>query len=140
MLQANYEGKNVALGDNIKRLRRDKAWTQQQLAEKSGIRVGQVSKLESNKAKPGMDTIYALINALECSPNALLNDVSSTNIDGRLEMALERLTALPDDDKKALVNIIDKYCIAVAYQGLTKNSENSFLGLNFLTGVTEELV
>jgi len=138
MLQDNYEGFNVALGENIKRLRRDKDWTQGDLAEKSGVRVGQISKLESNKAKPGLDTIYALTNALDCTPNALLQDVSSTNTDGRLEMALERLINLPDSEKEALIQVIDNYCLGIAYSNITE-SKNGLFGMNVLLGQTEKL-
>jgi len=93
----------MALGENLSRLRRDKGWNQEELANRAGISLGQVSKIERNKDKPKLDTIYSLINALECTPNALLNDVTETSTNGRLEMALERLVELPEDEKEALI-------------------------------------
>lgn len=139
MLQHEYEGFNVALGENIKRLRRDKGWTQGDLADKSGIRVGQISKLERNEADPKLETLYKLMEALDCSPNTLLNDVKKTSIGGLLEMALERMEGLPEDDQRTLLKIIDKYCIAVSLQGMVGDSKNSIFGLSRFLGRTEEL-
>lgn len=132
----------MALGDNIKRLRRDKQWTQGELAEKSGVKVGHISKLERNESDPKLETIYKLINALGCSPNALLSDISKTSLDGRLEIVLERVQGLPEKEKEHILDVIDKYCIAVGLQGLMENSQNGgflSLGLSTNTGRTEEM-
>ncbi len=129
----------MALGENLSRLRRDKGWNQEKLANLAGISLGQVSKIERNKDKPKLDTIYSLINALECTPNALLNDVTETSTNGRLEMALERLVELPEDEREALINIIDKYCLAVAYQKIGESNPVSFFNFGQLRGKTQEL-
>jgi len=140
MLQAYLEGNNMALGDNVKRLRRDKGWSQGDLAEASGIKVGQISKLERNAAEPKSDTIYKLINALGCTPNTLLNDVVKTNTDGLLEMQLERLSNLEEADKKALINLIDKYCIAVSLQNIVDESSKQVFGINRMAGRTQHMI
>lgn len=129
----------MALGENIKRLRRDNRWTQGDLAEKSGVKVGHISKLERNESDPKLDTIYKLINALGCSPNALLSDVKKTALDGRVEIALERVQQLPDREKNNILDVVDKYCIAISMQGLMGNTEKSLLGLNRSLGRTEDL-
>lgn len=139
MLQDIFTGENMAIGENIRRLRRDKQWTQGDLAESSGVKVGHISKLERNESDPKLETLYKLMGALECSPNALLNDVEKTQLGGRLEMALERIQQLPDTDQEVLLTVLDKYCIAVSMQGLVDNSSNNFLGLKRLSGKTEEL-
>lgn len=139
ILQDDYEANNMAIGDNLKRLRRDKQWTQDQLATECGIRVGQISKLERNEADPKLKTLYALINALECSPNALLNDVSDTNLDGLLSMVLERMQKLPDENKNVLLDIIDKYCIAVSMQKMLDDKSARFMGFSRLMSSTEEM-
>ena len=72
--------------------------------------------------------------------NALLNDVSETNVDGLMAMALERMSQLPEDEKKALTNLIDKYCIAVSLQGMMDNEGSTIFGLSALTVKTEELI
>lgn len=138
-LQDQIEVKKVAIGENLKRLRRDKQWTQGELSETSGIKVGQISKIELNKTEPKLETIYKIINALECSPNALLNDVADMNLDGRMAMALERAQSLPDKEKNNILDVIDKYCIAVSMQGLMDNNSKTLMGFWKTTGKTEDL-
>ena len=132
----------MSLGENVKRLRRDKGWTQNDLASKSGVRMGHISKLERNESDPKLETIYKLMGALECSANSLLNDVKNTQLDGLTEMAMERVQKLPEEKKKNLLDVIDQYCIAISLQDLMDNtSKNMFgLGINQSTGKTEELI
>lgn len=139
MLQDEFEGKIVALGENLKRLRRDRNLTQGELAELSNIRVGQISKIERNEVDPKLSTIYGLINALECTPNSLLNDISETNLDGLMEMVLERTNSLSDREKNVLIDVIDKYCIAVSMQKLIDREDNKIFGLTNIKGKNEEM-
>ena len=140
MLQHDFEENIVALGDNLKRLRRDKNLTQGELADLSNIRVGQISKIERNEVDPKLSTIYGLINALGCTPNSLLNDVSETNLDGLMEMVLERTLALSEKEKTTLIDVIDKYCIAVSMQKLIGREDNKILGVTPIKGKNEEMV
>lgn len=128
----------MAIGENLKRLRRDKGWTQSELADNCGIRLGQISKIERNETDPKLSTIYAITQALECTPNALLMDISKTSIDVLMEIALERVQKLPDEDKEHLLAVIDKYCIAKSLQHLIEN--NTIFGVSIFDGKTEELV
>lgn len=130
----------MALGENLKRLRRDKHWTQGDLAEASGVKVGHISKLERNESDPKISTIYKLINALGCSPNALLSDVSETNLDGLVAMAFERAQQLPEEEKSTLLDLIDKYCLAVSMQAILSDERGRFLGNQLVSGATEPLV
>ncbi len=140
MLQDQFSGSIMALGDNLKRLRRDKQWTQGELAERSGIKVGHISKLERNESDPKLETLSKLMHALDCSPNALLSDVGTTSLDGVLEMALERVQALPEEDKTTLLRVIDRYCMAVGMQGLMdSSSQSSLFGLTIWKGSNEEM-
>ena len=136
-LQDKFNGVFMSIGENLKRLRRDKKLTQGELADKCGIRLGQISKIERNDTDPKLSTIYALINALECSPNALLNDISKTSLDGCLTIAVERMQKLPDRNKNILLDVIDKYCIAESMQYLLERK--TLFGASFFVGKTEEM-
>lgn len=138
-MQDYFKEINVAIGENLRRLRRDRHLTQGELADLCNVRVGQISKIERNDVDPKLSTIYSLINALECSPNALLNDVSATNLDGLLSMVLERVQKLPDQSKNTLIDVIDKYCIATSMQVLLDKDDHKFFGLSNFAGSTEEM-
>lgn len=127
----------MSVGENLKRLRRDKGWTQTELAIKSKIGLAQISKIEKDKTDPKLSTIYQLINAFGCTSDALLIDTEKSNIDSVMAVALERVKQLPEKDKETLLAVIDKYCIAISFQQIADKKD--FFGGSFLTGQTPEM-
>lgn len=55
------------VGDNCARLRKAKGWTQEQLAERSGLTQQYLSDLERGKRNPTIVTIYEIALALDVS-------------------------------------------------------------------------
>lgn len=55
------------LGKRIKTLRENSKLTQEQLAEKAGISLDFLGKIEVNINKPGLKSLIKIINALEIS-------------------------------------------------------------------------
>ena len=102
----------MAIGENLKRERRDKGMTQGDLAIMTGIRLNHISKIERNESDPKLSTINKLINALECSANALLMDNPSVNMDAKLMAVFERARNLNDRDKEIVLDVVDTYCMA----------------------------
>lgn len=63
---------------NLRRYRDDKAWTQKQLSEKSGVAKATIARLEGGSfgAQPG--TVRKLADALEVQPRDLIgNEVAA---------------------------------------------------------------
>lgn len=108
----------MSLGENIKRFRRDKGWTQGELSKISGVRLGHISRLERNDTDPKLSTIYRLIEAFDCSADSLLLDNEQMSLSAQMKVSYERAEALPDEDKLVIMNLIDKYCVASGVQGL----------------------
>lgn len=127
----------MSIGENLKRLRRDKKWTQSELAEISKIGLAQISKIEKDKTDPKLSTIYQLINALECTTEALLIDTKKSSVDSILAVALDRIKQLPEKDKEIILTIIDKYCIAVSMQELA--DKRNLFGYSIVDGRTPEM-
>lgn len=71
---SKYKDEFIAVGLKIGYLRRQKAMTQEQLAEKAGISVGFLSQIEAPNMAVGLSlaTIFALAEALEVPPSKLL--------------------------------------------------------------------
>ena len=61
------------LGKNIKKYRKEKKYTQQKLAEKTGIGLNFLGKIEVAYAKPSFETIIKLSQALEISLKELFD-------------------------------------------------------------------
>jgi len=103
----------MSLGSNLMRLRRLKSWTQGQLSDASGVKVGHISKLErDDDTDPKLSTIYKLMNALGCSADDLLTDGERVGPSGRLKGAFKRAEELPEDRQEILLHLVETYCTA----------------------------
>ncbi|WP_197463351.1 helix-turn-helix domain-containing protein, partial [Alcanivorax sp. HI0007] len=63
----------MALGENLKRLRKLAGLTQGELAAVADMKLGHISKLERNETDAKVSTIHKLMEALNCSANDLLH-------------------------------------------------------------------
>jgi transcriptional regulator with XRE-family HTH domain len=61
-------------GPRLQELRTGKGWTQQKLADRAGVAVGAVRKLEQQGAKPTWGTVVALCEALGVKADAFLQE------------------------------------------------------------------
>ena len=61
-------------GKRVKQQRKLARMTQEQLAEKAGISFAFVGHIERGTRKASLDTVVRLANALQISPNILLQD------------------------------------------------------------------
>jgi transcriptional regulator with XRE-family HTH domain len=116
----------MSLAENIKRLRKDKGWTQNELGEYAGLRVAHISELEKGKGDPKLSTLYKLMEAFGCSPDSLLMDSDKVTTDALLKQALERAMALDEEHKRVVIHNLDMYCIAAGIIHQT-NSQRSLL-------------
>lgn len=61
----------VYVGDRLKDLRIEQALTQEELANKAGVALNTVARLERNETEPHMSTVRKLANALDVEPREL---------------------------------------------------------------------
>ncbi len=76
----------MALGENIKRLRKDKGLTQLKLASEAGISRSYLADVENNRYNPSLDTLHSIANSLSVPVSELLGEeevkiTSTENID-----------------------------------------------------------
>lgn len=102
----------MALGENLRRLRVARGLTQGELSIMTGVKLGQISKIERNEADPKVSTVYKLMKALDCSADRMFMDEAKTGIKGVLKEAFEEAGNLPQDDQVTIIKIIEKFCMA----------------------------
>jgi transcriptional regulator with XRE-family HTH domain len=61
------------LGKNLREARKRLGLTQEQVAQRSGVQAGEVSRIERGKRDPQASTIEKLAAAVELSPGRLLD-------------------------------------------------------------------
>jgi transcriptional regulator with XRE-family HTH domain len=103
----------MSLGQNIKRLRQARGWTQGQLSERTGIKIGHLSKLEQDEGDPKASTLYKLLEAFGCTPTNLMADPKTQygHEAALLAMIWERVEELPDKAKGDLIEVLDRFCM-----------------------------
>ncbi|HEY2056424.1 MAG TPA: helix-turn-helix transcriptional regulator [Solirubrobacterales bacterium] len=61
---------------NIRRLRDDRLWTQEELARRAGLDRTEVQKIETGNRNPGVEVLLKLAGALEVTPDEILRGAS----------------------------------------------------------------
>jgi transcriptional regulator with XRE-family HTH domain len=60
------------IGDRLRNLRKRKLLTQEQLAERSGVGIATIVRVERNQVEPRGSTIHKLAEALSVEPEVLV--------------------------------------------------------------------
>lgn len=72
----DYRGLKAALGRNVRALRRERAWSQEELADNAGLDRTYVSQIERAVGNPSLETIAKIALALQVRPGELLDGQS----------------------------------------------------------------
>lgn len=62
------------IGQRIKEVRTEKKLTQEYIADKTGVNVGHISNIETNKAKVSLTLLVGICNALDITMDYLLEN------------------------------------------------------------------
>ena len=99
----------LTMGDRIREARKQKAFTQEQLAEKLDVSVESVSHIERGTRLPSIQVFIKIIEVLGVSADYLLRDSISTGQlfgDNALGRKIEQLSS---KERIALEALIDTY-------------------------------
>lgn len=102
----------MKFGDNLKKMRKKKSLSQEELAEKVRVSRQSVSKWETGDTYPEMNNLLELCKIFKCQINDLVND-SIIDIDSLDEDTLEKIVLLKKD-KQDKVKMLSKIIMAVS--------------------------
>lgn len=71
---AALKSERKRLGDNLQTLRKERGLTQEQVAEKTGLHVSFVGRIERGQISASLTTLVAFKRAFRCKWVELLND------------------------------------------------------------------
>lgn len=101
----------MTLHEKIKMLRKKKKISQQELANRMGIHITYLSRLENGHFKPSLDVIKKFVEVFEVTYDYLINDdLDHYEVkiqDKSLAERMQLVDSLADDDRHALRQIID---------------------------------
>ena len=98
-------------GRRLREYRLDKGMTQARLAEKGGLSLDMIGRLERGQAAPSFKTIGKLCEILAVPPEALFGgrsryEISPSEQDARLREICDMLTELSSDELRWIKSVI----------------------------------
>lgn len=96
----------------LRRLRKNKDWSQGQLAQKAGIDLQKVSKYERGVSSPPMTTLVRIAKALDVSLDYLVtgSNASAEKIkNAQLIERIEEIEKLPVEYQVTLISVLDSF-------------------------------
>jgi transcriptional regulator with XRE-family HTH domain len=97
----------MSFPDRLTTLRKEKRFTQQELADKSGVSVVQIRRYEGGSAQPTMELIKKLAVALSVSSDYLIFDKNERGPDDDLKLQFEAISGFSVEEKKTVKEILD---------------------------------
>ncbi len=92
-------------GERLKKIRKNKGFTQEELAEKVGISRSNIANYENNKNMPSVDILVKLSNALDVFIDYIIGYTSIENPKKELEEYLSSLDLTKEEYEKTVDNI-----------------------------------
>jgi transcriptional regulator with XRE-family HTH domain len=62
-------------GENVRRARHERGWTQEDLSARTGLAVVQISRIERGKREIRLTTLLRLLDAFDVPPDTLLHGI-----------------------------------------------------------------
>lgn len=93
------------LSENLKRIRKNRGYSQQKVGEISGMLASTYSRIEGMKVTPSIETVEKIANALEVSLYSLLNDADIKT--KSLHDRILRIESLSDYNQEIINLMID---------------------------------
>lgn len=99
--------------NKLRVLRKNKGWSQGQLAQKIGADLQRVSKYERGVIWPTMELMVQIARVFEVSVDYLIRDKEDATIskikNSDLRHQLEEVNNLPDEDQRTVVSFLDAF-------------------------------
>lgn len=103
----------MTLGEKIKYARQKKGVSQATLSEKAGTHQKNISKYEQDLVIPSAITLKNIATALEVTTDYLLGDETIVIKDTALLKQFKEVDQLQEEEKSALVTVIENYLLAI---------------------------
>ncbi|MDI7219518.1 helix-turn-helix transcriptional regulator [Leptospira santarosai] len=103
-----------SFGDKVKKLRKEKGWSQDELASKISVHGRHIGKYENGSTMPNSETVIKMAKAFEVSTDYLLLEEANTNPASKIRdqvllREFEIVDQMNDKDREVIKSLIDAF-------------------------------
>ena len=117
----------MSFNETIVRFRKQKGWTQQELADKLDMHVGQIKRYEKGSSTPSLEALKKMSLLFGTSIDDIaFNDgegVASRRLDPELLERFEQINTLPEKEREAIKIILDSVVANYKMRELVQSQE-----------------
>lgn len=95
------------LGENLLKIRKDRGYTREELAEKSNLSANYIYGLETGTYLPGCIALIDLSNALNITTSQLLDKYLDNNRNNLIDKISQEVSKLSDRDLNLIITILE---------------------------------
>ncbi|MHA3916263.1 helix-turn-helix domain-containing protein [Halovulum sp. GXIMD14793] len=110
-------GSLMPLDKNLLQLRKSRGFTQEQMADITGLHINSVKAYEAGRSVPSAEVIKKIALAFSVTTDELIFDAHERAPKNDLLLQFEALSKLPDVDQLTISNLIDS--LVVKHQTMT---------------------
>jgi len=113
----------MTTGQKVKRLRKERDWTQSDLGARAGINFRNINRYESDRLKPGLKVLGKLAEAFDVPVDDLLEDgpykANESQIkDEELFHFFQEVEKMAEEDRSAIKRLIQAMIVKHQVQGI----------------------
>jgi transcriptional regulator with XRE-family HTH domain len=97
----------MSLSARLIQLRRERDWTQQDVAEQVGLHVNQIKRYEAGSAQPSLEGLKKLARAFSVSTDWLLFEDAERGPDEDLRLQFEAMSQLTPEEKNVARAVLE---------------------------------
>ena len=124
----------MSLKENMKRMRKNKNWSQGDLADRIGTHLTHINRIEKGKINPSLVVASKIAEALEVSLDYLISeneeDFKEVRIEDKsLAQRIKLIDQLDQEDRRALIRVIDSMLTKKKILNLITTEEEVIAGV-----------
>lgn len=97
----------ASIGRNIRQYRLERDLRQEDLAEAVGVSTNYMGMVERGEKTPSLETLVAILNALEISADMVLTDVVDSGYTVKQSLLAEKVGRLPAAERERIYAVVE---------------------------------
>lgn len=106
----------TTIGERISLLRKNKGWSQTELAKKAGASREAIGKYERNEATPAIDTAKKIADTLDVTLDYLVEENGTPTFDKKTVNRLQKIQLLNEVEKSHVYAMLDAFLLKCSIQ------------------------